>query len=251
MIKTKLTPAALFASIWAASILCAAPALAQTAASAIADASRPQADKDRDAARKPAEMLAFAEVEPGETVADLLPGGGYFTRLFAKAVGPNGKVFALVPPQMDTAEKPAAVRAIAAAEGYGNVTVVAADFQNLALPAPADVVWTSQNYHDLHLARLNVDVAKVNKAVFDALKPGGLYVIVDHAAATGAPVNVADTLHRIDPAIVRKEVEAAGFTFIGEGTSLRNPADDHAKAVFDPAIRGQTDQFMLKFRKPN
>lgn len=142
------------------------------------------------------------------------------------------------------------MRAIAAAEGYGNVSVVVADFQTLTLPEKADLVWTSQNYHDLHLSRLNVDVAKVNKAVFDALKPGGLYVVVDHAAAAGSPVTIADTLHRIDPAIVRKEVEAAGFTFIGEGTTLHDPADDHTKGVFDPAIRGKTDQFMLKFRKP-
>lgn len=245
MKNTKLMLAAV-----AASLLCAGPVLAQTAASAIADASRPQADRDRDAARKPAEMLAFAEVRPGQTVADLLPGGGYFTRIFAKAVGPDGKVFAVVAPQQDSAEKPAAVRAVAAAAGYGNVSVIVADFQTLTLPAQADLVWTSQNYHDLHLSRMNLDVAKVNKAVFDALKPGGLYVVVDHAAAAGAPVSVADTLHRIDPAIVRKEVEAAGFTFIDEGANLRDPADDHSKVVFDPAIRGKTDQFMLKFRKP-
>jgi predicted methyltransferase len=120
----------------------------------------------------------------------------------------------------------------------------------MQLPEKAELVWTSQNYHDLHLARLNLDVAAVNRAVYEALKPGGLYVIVDHAAAAGTGLDVPDKLHRIDPAIVRREVEAAGFRFEGESTVLRNPADDHTLLVFDPAIRGHTDQFVFKFRKP-
>lgn len=242
----------------AVSLLCAAPAWAQghvhsapaDYAAALGDASRPAADKARDAARKPAEMLAFAEVKPGQVVVDMLPGGGYFTRVFAKAVGPNGKVIGAVAPQQDSAEKPAAVRAVAAETGYGNVSVLVGDFQTLTLPEKADLVWTAQNYHDLHLTRLNVDVAKVNKALFDSLKPGGLYVILDHAAPAGTPVDAANTVHRIDPAIVRKEVEAAGFVFVGETDVLRNPADDYSKNVFDAAVRGKTDQFVLKFRKP-
>jgi predicted methyltransferase len=237
----------------AVSILCASPTVAHTPAAYAAvvdEGSRPDADKARDAVRKPAEMLAFANVHPGEVVVELLPGGGYFTRLFSKAVSPTGKVITVVTAQQDTAEKPAAVRAIAAAPGYANVSVLVADFQTMAPPEKADLVWTSQNYHDLHLTRLNLDVAKVNKAVFNALKPGGRYVIVDHAAPAGTPVDAANTLHRIDPAIVRKEVEAAGFKFEGESDALRNPADDFTKGVFDPAVRGKTDQFVLKFRKP-
>lgn len=219
-------------------------------AKALADPGRPAEDVARDADRKPAAMLAFAEVQPGEVVGDFLPGGGYFTRIFAKAVGSDGKVYAIISEAQAKAEKPPAVNAIAADPAYGNVEVVAAQFQSLALPQKADMIWTSQNYHDLHLTRLNLDVAAVNKAVFDALKPGGLYVVLDHAAAPGAPVDVANTLHRIDPAIVRRELEAAGFVFVAEDDALRNPADDHAKGVFDASIRGHTDQFIYKFRKP-
>ncbi|WP_245620137.1 class I SAM-dependent methyltransferase [Phenylobacterium immobile] len=248
MIKTKLMLAA-----GVVSLLCAGPTVAHEPAAyaaVVAEGSRPDADKARDAARKPAEMLAFANVHPGEVVVELLPGGGYFTRLLSKAVSPTGKVFAVVTAQQDTPEKPAGVRAIAAAPGYANVSVLVADFQTMAPPQKADLVWTSQNYHDLHLTRLNLDVAKVNKAVFDALKPGGRYVIVDHAAPAGTAVDAANTVHRIDPAVVRKEVEAAGFIFVAESDVLRNPADDYAKSVFDPALRGHTDQFVLKFRKP-
>jgi predicted methyltransferase len=148
-------------------------------------------------------MLTFAEVKPGQVVGDFLPGGGYFTRILAKSVGTNGKVFAIISEGQAKAEKPPAVNAIAADPAYGNVQVVAANFQTLALPEKADMIWTSQNYHDLHLARLNLDVAAVNKAIFEALKPGGLYVVLDHAAPAGTPVTSADSVHRSDPAIVR------------------------------------------------
>ena len=195
-------------------------------------------------------MLEFAHLEPGEVVVELLPGGGYFTRLFAKAVGPQGTVYALIPEAQAKGDKPPAVNAIAADPAYANVKVVAGDFARISLPQKADLVWTSQNYHDLHLAGLNLDVGAVNRAIYDALKPGGLYVIVDHAAAPGTGLDVPDKLHRIDPAIVRREVEAAGFRFEGESQVLRNPADDHTKPVFDPAIRGRTDQFVYRFRKP-
>jgi predicted methyltransferase len=128
--------------------------------------------------------------------------------------------------------------------------VVVASFETLALPTPADVIWTAQNYHDLHLTRFNLDVAKVNKAVFAALKPGGYYIVLDHAAPAGTPINSANTVHRIDPAIVRSELEAAGFVFVAESKLLRTDKDDYTKNVFDPALRGHTDQFIYKFRKP-
>lgn len=226
----------------------AAPTAA--AAAAIADPGRPAAAVARDVDRKPADMLAFAGVKPGQVVVELLPGGGYFTRLFAKAVGPKGRVYAVITEAQAKGDKPPAVNAIAADPAYADVKVVAADFATLALPEPADLVWTSQNYHDLHLARFKLDVAAANRAIFRALKPGGLYVIVDHAAAPGTGLDVPDKLHRIDPAIVRREVEAAGFVFESESSVLRNPADDHSLLVFDPAIRGHTDQFVFKFRKP-
>ena len=216
---------------------------------AIADKGRPKADTDRDADRKPAEMLAFAGIKPGTKIAELIPGGGYFTRIFSKAVGAKGHVYAVNPPVADPT-KPAPVKAIGDDPAYKNVTVLYQSPAALAVPEPVDVVWTSQNYHDLHLARFNLDLAKVNADVFKALKPGGLYIVLDHAALAGEPVDAADRYHRIDPAIVRKEVEAAGFVFVSENNSLRNPKDPKNILVFDPSIRGHTDQFIYKFRKP-
>jgi predicted methyltransferase len=230
-------------------LLTAAAALALTAASAgaapshieaaVANAVRPEAEMARDEARKPAEMLTFAGVEPGWKVAELLPGQGYFTRILAKAVGPEGKVYAAVPPPQ-----------FEQARGAGNVVPIAFAGPGFTTPEPVDLIFTAQNYHDLHLSRLNLDVAAVNKALFEALKPGGVLLVIDHVAADGAPLETADTLHRIDPAKARAELEAAGFVFEGESDAIRNPADDHTKGVFDASIRGQTDQFVYKFRKP-
>jgi predicted methyltransferase len=218
---------------------------------AVADKARPEADTKRDAARKPAEMLDFAGVKPGMVVGDFLPGGGYFTRIFAKAVGPKGKVLAITNPPPANAKAPPAINAIAADPQYGNITVVSTGIGAFKLPEPVDVFWTSQNYHDLYLTRFNLDVPAVTKEIYDAVKPGGAFIVLDHRAADGAPVvETANTLHRIDPASVRKTVEAAGFKFEGESKVLANPADDHTKGVFDPSIRGHTDQFIYKFRKP-
>ena len=218
---------------------------------AVADKARPEADSKRDADRKPAEMLEFAGVKPGQTVVDLLPGGGYFTRIFAKAVQPKGKVFAIVNPPPPNATQPPPILAIAADPQYGNITVVSSGIGSFKLPEQVDVLWTSQNYHDLYLTRFNLNVPAVTKEIYDAVKPGGVFIVLDHAAAPGAEVvATANTLHRIDPASVRKTVEAAGFKFEGESKVLANPADDHTKGVFDPSLRGHTDQFIYKFRKP-
>jgi|HubBroStandDraft_6_1064221.scaffolds.fasta_scaffold74082_2 predicted methyltransferase len=222
---------------------------------AVADPARPEADRARDAERKPAESLAFAGVHPGEKVAELLPGGGYFTRLFSLVVGPTGKVYARVrarQPQAapDSPDPGAPIQAIAADPHYGNVVVSTNSIKELSLPEPVDLVWTSQNYHDLH----NIpdgDVAAFDKAVFNALKPGGVFIVLDHVAAAGSGFRDTSTLHRIDPEAVKKEVLSAGFRLEAESAVLHNGADDHTLKVFDPAIRGKTDQFILKFRKPN
>ncbi|QYE36227.1 methyltransferase [Polymorphobacter sp. PAMC 29334] len=238
----------------ATTYLIAALLLGTTAATAhpemaVKDAHRPAADVARDADRKPVEMLEFAKVDHGKKVVDFIAGKGYFTRLFAVAVKPGGSVVAIIPKQVADRD-PATVanmQSIVAEPAYGDVTMVA----GLLDPAVqgADVVWTAQNYHDLHNAPPEI-VAGANKAVFAALKPGGYYVIIDHAAAAGAAPDVTKTLHRIDPAVVKAEVIAAGFVLDGESKALVNPADDHMKAVFDPSIRGHTDQFTLRFRKP-
>ncbi len=219
---------------------------------AVADAARPQADKDRDANRKPADMVAFGEVRPGDKVGELIPGGGYMTRILSKAVGPTGKVyvFASQPVAREGQPPPAAPVAAITADtaNYGNVQVVISNFATIANPEPLDLVWTSQNYHDMHNPGRNLDINAANKAILNALKPGGLYIVLDHQSAKGTEFS-AD-LHRIDEAKVKAEVLAAGFEFVGASTVLRNPADDGAKTIFDPSIRGKTDQFILKFKKP-
>jgi predicted methyltransferase len=218
---------------------------------ALGDQKRPPADTSRDVARKPAELLALGEVKPGQKVADFMMGGGYFTRILSSAVGPNGKVYAYQSAEFIKFRAAYGTEQSAVVADYKNVTPLTAPLSAVGLPDGLDLVLTVQNYHDLHLKPFPAGTADaVNKQVFKALKPGGIYLIVDHAAAPGAPVEVADTLHRIDSAIVKKEVEAAGFKLVGEDKMLANPEDPHTANVFAPAIRGKTDQFVLKFRKP-
>ena len=230
------------------------PNISKEIAAAVADTSRPATDTERDVDRKPAQTLAFTGVKPGDRVADYAAGGGYFTRLFADVVGPGGHVYAVVPSSLFTF--PNIVKGTAEVQAWAvphdNVTVIVASaLQGLKYPEPLDLFWISQNYHDLHDSFMGpVDIAAFNRGVYAALKPGGLYVVLDHAAAAGAPANVTDTLHRIEPATVRREVEAAGFEFVGESAILANPADPHTAGVFDKSIRGHTDQFIYKFRKP-
>jgi predicted methyltransferase len=221
---------------------------------AVADSARPDEDKQRDADRKPGETLAFAGVKPGEQVVELAAGGGYFTRLLSAAVGPKGKVTVIVsPPKPDAAPGApvpgAAVKAIAADPHYANVQISVQRVAELSMPEKAQLVWTTQNYHDFHNIP-DVDIATINKAVFAALKPGGTFFVLDHAAEAGSGARDTNTLHRIDKATVIKEVEAAGFRLKGESGILANKDDPHTAKVFDPAIRGHTDQFILKFTKP-
>jgi predicted methyltransferase len=232
----------LFAAVAAATLI-AIPALAAPV--------RPDADTARDAARMPAAMVSFAGIKPGAKVLDIIAGGGYFTRVFAIAAMPGGHVTAVVPPasaQLD----PVAAKAmtdLAADASYGNVSIVTA-VTDPSLAGTIDVAWTAQNYHDLHNFLPPEGVTGFNKAVFAALKPGGTYVVLDHAAAAGSGLTATKALHRIDAAAVKAEVTAAGFVFDGESPALRNPADGHDKMVFDPSVRGKTDQFVLRFKKP-
>lgn len=242
----RLTIALAAGALVAAASLTASQVAAQPAAAAAS--ARPAADVARDAARHPAEMVAFAGIKPGSKVADFIPGSGYFTRVFAEAVGPQGHVYAFVPKAAENVENlgPDA-RALAAA--YPNVTAFIVPLEAPGFPEPLDVVWTAQNYHDFHNFGAKAAGA-FNKAAFDALKPGGVYVVVDHADVAGSGAKDTNTLHRIDPALVKEEVVAAGFVFDGESKVLANPADPHDKIVFDPSIRGHTDQFAFRFKKP-
>ncbi len=220
----------------------AAPALA-------APPVRPAEDIARDADRKPADMVAFAKIGKGTVVADIIPGGGYFTRVFAAAVGDTGKVVAVIPPPARAAygEQTKAIDAMAAAPG-SNIVVVATP-ADPAWAGKLDVAWTAQNYHDLHNGQTPEQVMGFNRAVFAELKPGGYFIIVDHAAP-GTGLSMTKSLHRIDPATVKAEVVAAGFVFDGESTVMANPADAHTAIVFDPSVRGHTDQFAYRFKKP-
>jgi predicted methyltransferase len=233
-----------------------APAQTVTAKmkAAVADPARPAADTARDANRKPAEMLAFAGITPGKQVVDLLPGGGYFTRIFARAVEPGGHVYAYFGTQYDarlkTQGKDPDNQFADLKATYPDLSVLHTPLTQFATPQKVDVVWTALNYHDMHNKSYAMDVNQVNKAIFNALKPGGYYIVLDHRAAEDAPADVTETLHRIKESTVKSEVEAAGFKLVAEGKALANPADNHSEKVFEADIRGHTDQMMLKFQKP-
>jgi len=232
----------------------AAPAIPPVIAKAVADPTRPPEDVARDANRKPDETLAFLGVRPGMKVADYIANSGYFTRLFADVVGPKGHVYAAELDEIigfpNVAKGYADLKAWAA--GRPNVTVTTTPISDsLNFPEKLDLFWIAQNYHDLHDTFLGpADVPAFNRKVFAALKPGGLYVVLDHSAAAAAPDDVTETLHRIQEERVKREVLAAGFELAGTSRLLANPADPRTKGVFDESIRGKTDQFILKFRKP-
>ena len=245
--KTMYLAAACAAALAATAVAATVP---PNIAAAVANTNRPQADRDRDAARKPAEVLAFAGVKPGDQVLELIPGGGYFTRVLSGAVGPKGHVVELVPNLTGASDVGQKSNGVAADPNFKNVTEVRAAPGDLAKQGPVDIVWTSQNYHDLHLARFKLDVVAFDKAVYADLKPGGVFFIEDHSAVAGSGLDAPDKLHRIDEDFVKKEVESVGFKLVGESDVLRNPADDRTTLVFNPAIRGHTDQFLLKFQKP-
>ena len=217
-------------------------------ARALADPARADQQGD-DARRQAAAVLAFSGVKPGDVVVDFLPGSGYWTRIFTGIVGQQGHIYAVWPAAgAKYAEKPLPALQ---ARNLANVT---AEVQSTNLPTaarPADLFWTVQNYHDIPNKGAGEPALRAfDAAVFKLLKKGGTYVVIDHADAAGAGMTHTATTHRIEADTVRRQVEAAGFRFAGESKVLRNPADDHSKNVFDPAIRGKTDQFVLKFRKP-
>lgn len=231
-----------------------APAFAQVPANitaALADPARPAADTARDAARHPGEIVALTGIKPGGKVVDFIIGGGYFTRILSAAVGPTGTVYAYQPAEFIKFQASYGENLKTVAAAYKNVTPLDGSLQTLDLPDGLDAVITVQNYHDLHLKPFPADTAaKVNAEVFKSLKPGGVFLVVDHAAAAGSGLTAPDTLHRIDIAAVKSEVEAAGFKLASESPLLHDPADPHTASVFDPSIRGKTDQFILKFVKP-
>jgi predicted methyltransferase len=234
-----------FGLVAAAPTAFAAESASQHLAAAVADKDRPEADRARDADRKPAEVIALTGMHRGAKIAEILPGGGYFTRIFSKLVGPEGVVYAWVPAATAGRDFGAAMRELAAQPGYSNIKVATMD-PATPLPEQVDLVWTSLNYHDMR-NRPGADMTPTNKMVFDALKPGGLYMVIDHRAKAGEANPGA--LHRVDPELVKKDVTSVGFRLVQESDLLKNPADDLSKPVRD-VPRGKTDQFILLFQKP-
>jgi len=202
------------------------------------------------------ELIRLARVDAGSTIIDVYPGAGDWTRRFSEVVGPKGRVFSFVPTEIADLKNDQVdqMRTLAKEPGRENVEVVSADL--VAVPEvtqPADVLWLHLFYHDFHTKLMQArgaTAADFNRAVYGRLKSGGSYVIVDHAAAAGAGTSDAQSLHRIDPAAVRAEVEAAGFVLDAESTILANKDDAHAIRIFDPSITGKTDRFAYRFVKP-
>ena len=223
-------------------------------AKALADPSRSAAEKEKDINRKPAELIAFAGLKPGDRIADFMSGGGYFTRIFSGVVGPKGHVYAFAPTEEIrncAPDETAGTLALSRGRTYPNVTVEVGPVDDFAVPEALDMVWTAQNFHDLYDPFMGpADIGQVTAAIFRALKPGGVFIVIDHIAEAGSGTRDTDTLHRIDPAAIRQAITAAGFVFEAEDGVLRNPEDTHRLKVFDPAIRGRTDQIVFKFRKP-
>ncbi len=247
MIRYSISLAAAVVSLLACSAASAQNIPAYVTA-AVNDKGRPVADTMRDADRKPAETAAFSTVKPGDKVLELIAGGGYFTRILSKTVGPTGHVYATVAEAFLAARPQSAdgLKAVAADPAYPNVTMVVQATGKPAAPEPVDVVWTTLNYHDLHNpgAMGAGDMDAFNKSVFTALKPGGVFFVVDHASAKGTGFTQTGTLHRIEPDAAKAEILKAGFVFDGESKALTR--DEPHTAHSDD----KDDMFIFRFRKP-
>jgi predicted methyltransferase len=251
----KKTPAVL-----AILLSCAASAQAATPSydtAALAATDRPATDTSRDEARHTLALLVFSQAKPGDRIIDLMPGTGYFTRLFSHVAGDHGHVLAVTPAELAQVmpKLPAAITALATQPSYGNVSAVVEPTAQtgtaaLAQGGQVDVVWTSRNYHDMYGFFGAAQAEAADRAVFRALKPGGVFILTDHAASPGAGGSVTTKLHRIDPETVKAQVLAAGFVLDATTDVLSNPADPHTIPVFLPSIKDHTDQFAFRFRKP-
>ena len=223
---------------------------------AVASPRRTDADRERDAGRKPGQVLEFFQIAPGMTVLDMFSGGGYYTEMLAEIAGPDGKIVAHTNTAYTEFVGDEAVERYAG-NRLANVEILLAENNELDLPeAEFDVVMLILSYHDIYFVDIangwpKIDAAKFLAELEQGLKPGGILAVVDHYAAAGAPRETGGSLHRIDPQIVISELEAEGLVLEARSEVLRNLEDDHSLGMFDPEVRGKTDRFVLKFRKPN
>jgi len=211
------------------------------------------ADRKDDVRRQMAAVMTFTGVKPGDKVLELVPSSGYWTRAFSQIVGPKGHVYTVWPNEMAkyATKSFAEWQKLTATPHYANVSLSKQPAATLSAPQKVDIVFTCQNYHDYHDPFMGpVDMAKFDRQVYNALKPGGVFIVIDHIAPAGSGTSDTNTLHRIDPAVVKKEVESAGFVFDGSSDALLNPKDPLDIKVFDKSIRGHTSQFIYRFRKP-
>jgi predicted methyltransferase len=226
------------------------PSASDYVAAAVADDTRLGTARVQDSFRRPAEILAFSGVRPGDTVVEIQPSQGYFTALLSRVVGPGGRVIAIDSERlfefMPKARENFAN--FAAQDPRANVEYRPQRLDELELPSDIDQVWMVQFYHDT--IYLGDDRAAMNRAFFEHLKPGGVYLVVDHRAVDGAGLEVARDLHRVDAGMVRREIEAAGFVFDAESDLLAHPEDPRTDSVFADERRGRSDQFVWKFVKP-
>ena len=221
----------------------------------LADPARPEADRNDDAARKPAEVLAFAQIRPGDTVLEMEAGRGWYSDLLSSAVGPTGKLIVQYPPQFNYGD--AAFKARTDAGRLKNATITVTAFDKLQAPdGSVDTVLWILGPHEVYFTPRNAqagvlgDPQKTYAEIVRVLKQGGTFIAMDHAADAGAPNSIAQTTHRIDPAVVLASAKAAGLTFVDKSDVLANRSDDRTKMVFDATVRRHTDQFLFRFRKP-
>lgn len=222
-----------------------------TLAERLSDPSRPAEDRARDASRKPAEVIGFLGIEPGMRVLDAIAASGWYTEVLSIAVGPEGRVVSQNPDfalEYGGGRNDKALTARLADDRLPNVTRLDKNFSELsAADGPFDAAITALNFHDVYNGRGPEAAATFLGAIHDVLKPGGVLGITDHVGVAG---NDNESLHRIEKATVVDAAEAAGFELVDESDVLKNPADDHTQPVFGDSIRGKTDRFVLKFRKP-
>jgi predicted methyltransferase len=223
--------------------------------SVLADTGRPAADKADDAARKPAEVLSFAQIRPGDTVLEMEAGRGWFSEILSTAIGPTGKLIIQYPPQFAYGD--AAFKARTDAGRLKNATITVTAFDKLqAADGSVDKVLWILGPHEVYFTPRDAqpgvlgNVQKTYAEILRVLKPGGTFIAMDHAAAAGAATSTGQTIHRIDPAVVLAEAKAAGLQYVDKSDVLANPKDDRSKMVFDATVRRHTDQFLFRFRKP-